>query len=56
MLDSEETIQRLSEERSDIALKLQRKQRLEAMVNKRKANLAYLQVSEFRLYLIMHIE
>ncbi len=41
---AEERDKRLAEERAQAALKLQRKQRLEAMVQKRKTNLAYLKV------------
>lgn len=36
---------KLAEQRSINALKLQRKQRLEALIRKRKANLQYLKVS-----------
>lgn len=42
---AEEKERKLAEERSSAALKLQRKQRLQAMVIKRQRNLAYLKVS-----------
>lgn len=42
--DSEEKDRKLAEERAEAARKLQRKQRLEAMVQKRKTNFAYLKV------------
>ena len=41
---------RLADERSATALKLQRKQRLEAIVQKRKTNFSYLKVIFFRKY------
>lgn len=46
----EEREKRLSDERVLIAQKLQRKQRLDALVRKRKANLEYLQVIYFILF------
>lgn len=45
MLSIEEKERRLAEERAIAALRLQRKQRLDALVRKRKTNLRYLQVS-----------
>jgi hypothetical protein len=44
MASMEERERRLAEERVLTALRLQRKQRLEALVRKRKDNLKYLQV------------
>lgn len=41
---AEEKERKLAEERSIAALKLQRKQRLQAMIIKRQTNLAYLKV------------
>jgi hypothetical protein len=41
---ADEKDKKLAEERAVTALKLQRKQRLEAMVQKRKTNFAYLKV------------
>ena len=42
----EEKERRLAEERALAALRLQRKQRLDALVRKRKTNLKYLQVKQ----------
>jgi len=41
---AEERERKLAEERANAALKLQRKQRLQAMIIKRQRNLAYLKV------------
>lgn len=41
---ADEKEKRLAEERSTAALKLQRKQRLQAMIQKRRTNLSYLKV------------
>jgi hypothetical protein len=44
-VSAEERERRLVEERAQAALKLQRKQRLQAMAIKRQRNLAYLKVN-----------
>ena len=46
--DRIERERKLADERSQNALKLQRKQRLQALIQKRKSNMAYLKVNEYQ--------